>query len=52
MDFHPALSLVLFNGMPETRKMILELADGILAHYKARPRRQTYTAHSKSTSNR
>jgi hypothetical protein len=37
MDFHPALSLVLFNGMPETRKMILELADGILAHYKAGP---------------
>jgi hypothetical protein len=37
MDFHPALSLVLFNGMPETRKMILELADGILAHYKASP---------------
>ena len=34
MDFHPALSLVLFNGTPETRKMILELADGILAHYK------------------
>jgi len=37
MDFHPALSLVLFNGMPETRKMILELADGILAHYKPGP---------------
>ncbi|HVN93804.1 MAG TPA: LamG-like jellyroll fold domain-containing protein [Terracidiphilus sp.] len=34
MDFQPALSLVLFNGMPETRKMMLELADGILAHYK------------------
>jgi hypothetical protein len=37
MDFHPALSLVLFNGMPETRKMILQLADGILAHYKPGP---------------
>jgi len=37
MDFHPALSLVLFNGMPETRKMILELADGILAHSKPGP---------------
>ena len=37
MDFHPALSLVLFNGMPETRKMMLELADGILAHYKPGP---------------
>ena len=35
MVFHPALSLVLFNGAPETRKMILELADGFLAHYKA-----------------
>jgi len=32
--FHPALSLVLFNGSPETRKMVLELADGFLAHYK------------------
>jgi hypothetical protein len=37
MDFHPALSLVLFNGMPETRKMMLELADGIIAHYKPGP---------------
>ena len=37
MVFHPALSLVLFNGAPETRKMILELADGFLAHYKAGP---------------
>jgi hypothetical protein len=35
--FHPALSLVLFNGAPETRKMILELADGFLAHYKPGP---------------
>lgn len=30
--FHPALELVMYNGMPETRKMILELADGFLAH--------------------
>ena len=37
MVFHPALSLVLFNGSPETRKMILELADGMLAHYKPGP---------------
>jgi hypothetical protein len=37
MVFHPALSLVLFNGMPETRKMMLELADGMLAHYKPGP---------------
>lgn len=37
MDFHPALSLVLFNGMPETRKMLLELADGMIAHYRPGP---------------
>ena len=37
MVFHPALSLVLFNGAPETRKTILELADGLLAHYKPGP---------------
>ena len=37
MDFQPALSLVLFNGAPETRKMMLEMADGILAHYKPGP---------------
>jgi hypothetical protein len=35
--FHPALSLVLFNGMPETRQMILQVADGMLAHYKRDP---------------
>jgi hypothetical protein len=23
MDFHPALDMVLFNGAPETRKMVL-----------------------------
>ena len=33
MVFHPALQLVLFNGTPETRKMVLETADGFLAHY-------------------
>jgi hypothetical protein len=32
--FHPALALVQFNGSPEARKMILELADGLLAHRK------------------
>jgi hypothetical protein len=32
--FHPALSLVLYNGAPETRKMTLEVADGFLAHYR------------------
>jgi hypothetical protein len=37
MVFHPALSLVLFNGSPETRKMMIELADGILAHYTPGP---------------
>jgi hypothetical protein len=30
--FHPALQLVLFNGTPETRKMVIEVADGFLAH--------------------
>ncbi|MGA3045724.1 MAG: LamG domain-containing protein [Terracidiphilus sp.] len=34
MVFHPALDLVLFNGAPETRKMVLETADGMLAHRK------------------
>ena len=33
--FHPALLLVQFNGMPETREMVLGLADGLLAHRKA-----------------
>jgi hypothetical protein len=37
MVFHPALSLVLFNGSPKTRKMILQLADGFLAHYRPGP---------------
>ena len=32
MVFHPALQLVLYNGTPETRKMVTELADGFLAH--------------------
>ncbi len=45
MVFHPALSLVLFNGSPETRKMILELADGLLAHYKPGPDGK-YTLHA------
>ena len=32
MVFHPALQLVLYNGTPETRKMVIEIADGFLAH--------------------
>src|SRR5215469_11446358 len=32
MVFHPALMLVLYNGTPETRKMVLDVADGFLAH--------------------
>lgn len=32
MVFHPALLLVSYNGTPETRKMVLEVADGFLAH--------------------
>lgn len=35
--FHPALSLVLFNGMPETRQMVLQVADAMLAHYRRDP---------------
>ncbi len=34
MVFQPALELVLFNGTPETRKMVLETVDGMLAHRK------------------
>lgn len=34
--FHPALLLVQFNGSPQARKLIIELADGLLAHRKAR----------------
>ena len=34
MDFHPVLDMVLFNGAPETRKMVLETVDGMLAHRK------------------
>jgi hypothetical protein len=35
--FQPALSLVLYNGAPETKKMVLEMADGLLAHRKLGP---------------
>jgi hypothetical protein len=35
--FQPALSLVLYNGTPETKKMVLEVADGLLAHRKLGP---------------
>jgi len=34
---HPAMTMVQFNGSPETRKMILDLADGLLAHRKLGP---------------
>ena len=34
MVFHPALDMVLFNGAPETRKLVLETVDGMLAHRK------------------
>ena len=34
---HPAMTLVQFNGSQETRKMILDLADGLLAHRKLGP---------------
>ena len=37
LRFQPALSLVLYNGAPETRKMVLEVADGLLAHRKQGP---------------
>ena len=30
--YHPALQLVLYNGAPETRKLVIETADGFLAH--------------------
>jgi hypothetical protein len=32
--FQPALELVQFNGAPPARQMVLELADGLLAHRK------------------
>jgi hypothetical protein len=35
--FQPALSMVLYNGAPETKKMMLEMADGLLAHRKLGP---------------
>jgi hypothetical protein len=35
MVFHPALLLADYNGTPETKKMILEVADGFLAHRHA-----------------
>ena len=33
LAFHPAMSLVDYNGAPAARKWLLELADGLLAHY-------------------
>ena len=43
--FHPALLLVQFNGAPETRKMVLELADGLLAH-RRQDRNGKYSIHA------
>jgi hypothetical protein len=34
MVFQPALALVMFNGTPETRQMVLQTVDGMLAHRK------------------
>ncbi len=33
LAFHPAIALVDYNGAPKVRKWLLELADGLLAHY-------------------
>ena len=33
--FHPALQLVSFNGTPEMRKVVEDVADGFLAHRRA-----------------
>jgi hypothetical protein len=35
--FQPALSMVLYNGAPETKKMMIEMADSLLAHRKLGP---------------
>ncbi len=37
--FHPGILLVDFNGNPAIKKLILELADGYLAHGKTAARR-------------
>lgn len=34
LALHPAIALVDFNGTPRVKKWLLELADGLLAHYK------------------
>jgi hypothetical protein len=36
LAFHPALLLARYNGNPEMRKVVAELADGLLAHRKKR----------------
>jgi hypothetical protein len=33
LAFHPAIALVDYNGAPPVRKWLLELANGLLAHY-------------------
>ncbi len=40
MDFQPALDMVLFNGAPETRKMVLETVDGVCGTPQAGTGRQ------------
>ena len=45
MVFHPALDLVLFNGAPETRKMVLETVDGISGAPQAGRERQVRDAY-------
>jgi hypothetical protein len=35
LALHPAIALVDYNGAPRVRKWLLELADGLLAHYIA-----------------
>ena len=44
--FQPALSMVLYNGAPETRRMMLEMADGLLAHRKLGPNGRYTTSSS------
>ena len=38
LALHPAIALVDYNGAPRVKKWLLELADGLLAHYDPRTR--------------
>jgi len=40
--FHPALSLVEYNGHPATKKLLLELADGVLSYMEKDDRGNYY----------